>query len=131
MPITTGKTIAIGMLSVCLSVGPGAGEELSGPEIETLIAGETVRLNTPLGISLPLFYREDGVVLGDISGFSAASMLAPREEGRWWVESNSMCQKWPTWYDGRQFCFKIRATGQGKIAWVRDDGASGTARVGK
>ena len=89
-----------------------------------------MRLNTPFGISLPLRYRTDGVVVGDVSGISAASMFAPKEEGRWWVEDDSLCQKWPSWYKGRQFCFKITSLGEGRISWLRDDGAKGTARIG-
>ena len=57
-------------------------------------------------------------------------MFAPKEEGRWWVEDNSLCQKWPSWYRGRQFCFKITSLGEGRISWLRDDGAKGTARIG-
>ncbi|PTM97605.1 hypothetical protein [Mycoplana dimorpha] len=120
----------LALSTLCLTAGAASSEELDGPKIRKLIAGETVRLNTPFGIALPLRYRTDGVVVGDISGISAASMFAPKEEGRWWVEDNSLCQKWPSWYNGRRFCFKIRRLGERKISWLRDDGASGTALVG-
>jgi hypothetical protein len=113
-----------------LAAGAASAEELDGPKIKKLIAGETVRLDTPFGIALPLRYRTDGVVVGDVSGISAASMFAPKEEGRWWIEGNSLCQKWPSWYKGRQFCFKITSLGERRISWVRDDGAKGTARIG-
>lgn len=120
----------LALSALCLTAGAASAEELDGPKIRKLISGETVRLNTPFGIALPLRYRTDGVVVGDISGVSAASMFAPREEGRWWVEDNSLCQKWPSWYNGRRFCFKIQRLGERKISWLRDDGASGTALVG-
>lgn len=123
------RSIAV-VFSGCAVALPAAAAELSGPEIRQLIGGEKVRLSTPFGITLPLHYREDGIVVGDVSSFSAARMLAPREEGRWWISGNSLCQKWPSWYDGRQFCFKITSLGGGKITWRRDDGASGTARIG-
>lgn len=124
-------SLAMVLLSaLCLTAGAASAEQLDGPKIKKLIAGETVRLNTPFGIALPLRYRADGVVVGDVSGISAARMFAPKEEGRWWIEDNSLCQKWPSWYKGRQFCFKITSLGERRISWLRDDGARGTARIG-
>jgi len=132
MSLSAPKPIAIALLStLCLTAGVAAAEQLDGPQIRTLIAGETVLLNTPFGIALPLRYRTDGVVVGDVSGTSAASMFTPKEEGRWWIEGNSLCQKWPTWYKGHQFCFKITSLGERRISWLRDDGATGTARIGE
>ena len=131
MSLPTPKPLAIALLStLCLTAGGAAAEQLDGPKIKALIAGETVLLNTPFGIALPLRYRPDGVVVGDVSGISAAKMFAPKEEGRWWIEDDSLCQKWPSWYKGRQFCFKITSLGERRISWLRDDGASGTARIG-
>ena len=103
--------------------------DLEGPDIRRLIGGKTVRLNTPLGIQLPLKYRTNGVVAGDITGFSIAGMFAPKEEGRWWVDGKQLCQKWPSWYQGRTFCFKLRSTGENRLGWVRNDGARGTAVI--
>lgn len=122
--------LASALLSaLSLNAGGAAAEQLDGPEIKKMIAGRTVLLSTPFGIALPLRYRTDGVVVGDVSGISAASMFTPKEEGRWWVKDDSLCQKWPSWYKGRQFCFKITSLGERRISWLRDDGASGTARI--
>ncbi|MGX5668385.1 hypothetical protein ACWKW9_20690 [Rhizobium daejeonense] len=112
-----------------LQIGAAQAEDLNGREIKTLIEGKTVRLNTSLGLQLPLRYRSNGVVAGNISSFSMARMFAPKEEGRWWVNANRLCQKWPTWYDGRTFCFSIRGAGKNRITWVRDDGAKGSAII--
>lgn len=120
------KSASIGLL-LALGAAPALAEPLSGHEIKDRIGGELVRLSTPYGVTLPLVYREDGVVAGDLSGFSIGAMLAPREEGRWWVTGDRLCQKWPTWYDGRTHCFTITSLGPDKIAWTRDDGLSGTA----
>lgn len=128
-PAPTGLATLL-LSALCLTNGAAAADQLDGPKIKKLIAGETVRLNTPFGIALPLRYRTDGVVVGDVSGISAARMFTPKEEGRWWIENNSLCQKWPSWYKGRQFCFKITSLGDRRISWIRDDGAKGTARVG-
>jgi hypothetical protein len=114
MPVPFRRKLSLAIvLAGCAPAMPATAAELSGPEIRELISGEKVRLSTPFGIALPLQYRQD-----------------PREEGRWWISGNSLCQKWPSWYDGRQFCFKITSLGANKIAWLRDDGASGTARIG-
>jgi hypothetical protein len=125
------KPLAIALLStLCLTAGVATADQLDGPQIRNLIAGEKVLLNTPFGIALPLRYRTDGVVVGDVSGISAARMFTPKEEGRWWIQDDSLCQKWPSWYKGRQFCFKITSLDERRISWLRDDGASGTARIG-
>jgi hypothetical protein len=58
-----------------------------------------------------------------------ASMFAPKEEGRWWVDGKRLCQKWPSWYQGRTFCFTLNSTGPNKLSWVRNDGAKGTAVI--
>lgn len=108
---------------------PAIASELSGGEVRELISGKMVRLDTPLGIKLPLRYQTNGSVSGDISGFSMASMFAPKEEGRWWVDGKRLCQQWPTWYKGRTFCFTISKIDDSRISWVRDDGATGTAVI--
>jgi hypothetical protein len=107
-----------------------AAEDLSGSEIKKLISGEKVYLSTPFGMELPLNYKTNGDVAGDVSGISAASMFSPKETGKWWIEGKRLCQQWPTWYKGRQFCFTISKIGENQISWLRDDGTSGTARIG-
>lgn len=124
------KSTAIGLLAA-FAAAPVVAEPLSGPAIKDRIGGELVRLSTPYGVTLPLVYRDDGVVSGDLSGFSIGAMLAPREEGRWWVNDDQLCQKWPSWYDGRTHCFIITSLGPDKIEWTRDDGVSGTAVMGR
>jgi hypothetical protein len=106
-----------------------AEEKLSGAEIERLIAGKRVYLATPYGLEFPLVYRNDGSVVGDASGFRLATLITPRETGHWWIENDRLCQQWPTWYDGRTFCFVIARTGSDSLAWTRDDGLQGTARI--
>jgi hypothetical protein len=123
------KTLAaLVALSVAQPLFASAGP-LSGEEIKALIGGKQVYLSTPIRIELPLYYGANGTVTGNISGFSMASMFAPKETGRWWVEGSKMCQQFPTWYKGKRFCFTIEQQGVGKIGWTRDDGYSGKARI--
>lgn len=108
---------------------PAVAEELGPEAIKEAISGKKVFLATPYGVELPLVYKANGQVQGDVSGISMASMFTPRETGKWWVDGNRMCQQWPTWYDGKAFCFTLRQTGEGSLSWVRDDGLKGTARI--
>jgi hypothetical protein len=114
---------------IAFSAFPALSAPLSGEEIKSLIGGKRVYLSTPLRIELPLYYKNNGTVVGNISGFSFARLFTPSEAGRWWVEGARLCQKWPTWYKGRQFCFTINKVSAAKIAWTRDDNYSGTARI--
>jgi hypothetical protein len=117
---------------VCLAAVSASASQaapLSGEEIKSLIGGKRVYLSTPLRIELPLYYKSNGTVVGNISGFSFARLFTPSEAGRWWVEAGRLCQKWPTWYKGKQFCFTISKVSAAKIAWTREDNYSGTARI--
>lgn len=117
------------LLATLLWAMPASAEQLSGDRIRDVVAGKTVLLSTPYGIELPLRYRSDGVVAGDISGFTLARIFSPKEEGRWWVDRQNLCQQWTSWYDGKTLCFTIRKTGERTISWTRQDGLKGTARI--
>ena len=121
---------AILFLTLVAATNQAYANQLDGQEIKNRIAGKTVFLATKWGIEFPLTYRQNGKVTGDGNGTGLGKFFAPRETGKWWVTGNRMCQKFPTWYDGRTFCFKLRETGDDSLIWNRDDGASGTARVG-
>lgn len=113
-----------------LSAGASASEWLDGEAIKARISGKRVYLSTALGVEIPLRYGNDGTVSGSVKGISAAKLLAPKESGRWWIESNKLCQQFPTWYKGKRFCFLIKDLAEGQIGWTRDDQFSGTARIG-
>ena len=101
---------------------------LSGQEINRLISGKKVVLQTAYG-AFPLRYKSSKQVMGDGSGLGLARFFAPKETGRWWVASNRLCQKFPTWYRGRTFCFTLQKEGAKKLRWEREDGYSGTAII--
>lgn len=123
-------TAAIVAATALAGVGAAsANTPVKGEELRNLIGGKRVHLRTPYGVELPLRYRADGKVEGDVSRIALASMFAPRETGQWWVDGDRLCQQWPSWYDGKRLCFTVTPTGEGRIAWVREDGLSGTARI--
>ena len=102
---------------------------IAGDDLRRAISGKRVYLAVPFGGEFPLFYRNDGRVDGSGEAVGLGRYLKPSDSGRWWVDGSKLCQKWQTWYDGRVFCFTVTPKGPGRIAWTRDDGESGIARL--
>ena len=107
---------------------PVLANKLSGNEINSLISGKKVLLQTSWG-SFPLRYATSRRVTGDGTALGLARFFAPKETGKWWVKSDRLCQKFPTWYRGKTFCFSLEKAGAKKLRWRRDDGYSGTALI--
>ena len=126
-PLTFGL---ISITTICTSL-PLAAQPLSGPQLSSFISGKRVYLKVPLGGEFPLYYAASGKVDGSGEAAGLGRLVKPSDSGRWWVAGDRLCQKWSTWYDGKPFCFTIDKTGESTIAWVRDDGYAGTARVGE
>jgi hypothetical protein len=116
--------------AVATGQGAAADAPLDGRAVRETVAGRRIYLAVPLGGELPLFYRKDGQVDGSGEAAGLGRFLKPSDSGRWWVDGNRLCQKWRTWYDGRTFCFTIALAGGDRLAWVRDDGEKGIARLG-
>ncbi len=117
-------------LSVAALAGSSArAEDLGGAELKDRISGRQVYLATPFGGEFPLNYRSDGTVDGSGKAIGLGRFMQPTDSGSWWVDGSKLCQKWKSWYAGKQFCFTIRSTGPAQIAWTRDDGLTGTARI--
>jgi hypothetical protein len=103
-------------------------QELQGTQIPQVIGDKSVTLIT-MGFKFPLFYRANGTVSGDGSAVGLAKYFNPTETGKWWVEDDSLCQKFPTWYKGKTFCFTLKSVGTNRLQWTRDDGFSGKAII--
>jgi hypothetical protein len=65
-----------------------------------------------------------GTVAASLSRGDGAS-----DHGKWWVSGNRLCQKWYAWMNGRTYCYRLTRSGS-MVHWTRDDGRSGTARIG-
>ena len=124
------RNLLAAALAMTLAAGPAiASEKLSGDELKRTISGKEVYLATPFGGEFPLNYRADGVVDGSGKAIGLGRFMQPNDSGKWWVDGEKLCQKWKSWYDGKPFCFTVTAKGPNSIAWTRDDGLSGTARI--
>jgi hypothetical protein len=102
---------------------------LTDDQLREAIAGKTIYLSIS-GIELPIHYKPNGRMSGSMGRLTAAFSRGDgsRDSGRWWVEANQLCQRWTSWLDGQANCYKITREGN-LITWVRQDGASGTARI--
>lgn len=104
---------------------------LSGDRLKEAVSGKTVYLMTPIGAEIPIRYRPNGTMQGSFSGMLAAMSgeSVSTDTGRWWVVHEQLCQQWKNWSDRRSHCYKLRTAGNA-VQWRRNDGQSGTARIG-
>jgi hypothetical protein len=118
---------------VALSSSASASEDshlLMGKKLQEAISGKTVYIQTPLG-SIPIRYKPNGVMTG-VSSTHLAALAGEQvnaDQGRWWVRRSELCQQWNKWSNGRAHCYKLRTSGE-TVYWTRNDGKSGTARLG-
>ena len=68
------------------------------------------------------------VRLSGTAGELAAYTGSVADNGRWWVNSEKLCQRWRTWLNGQTYCFTLRQDGR-LVHWVRNDGLSGKATI--
>ena len=54
----------------------------------------------------------------------------PNDKGRWWIKGDRLCQQFTSWYKGAPMCFELIRTGDKRLKWIRDNGETGTARIG-
>lgn len=107
------------------------GTLLKGEAIRETVSGKRIYLAIPFGGEFPLYYQRDGRVDGSGEAVGLGRFLRPTDSGKWWIEKDTLlCQQWTSWYDGRKFCFELRKQQGDKLAWFRDDGEKGTARIG-
>ena len=113
--------------TAALAAGP---TKLIGDELRNAIVGKTVYLNIS-GFELPVRYAANGRMTGKMGTITASLSRGDgaSDSGKWWVADDQLCQKWTSWMDGKQYCYKLTRQGS-KVQWVRHDGRSGTARIG-
>jgi hypothetical protein len=104
--------------------------QLAGDELRQAISGKTVYLNIS-GFELPIRYAANGRMSGKMSAVAASFSRGDgaRDSGKWWVTGDQLCQQWTSWMDGKAYCYRLTRDGT-TVRWVRNDGHSGTARIG-
>lgn len=123
------KAFVLAGMAILAASAASASEKLSGDELKRTVSGKGIYLATPFGGEFPLNYRANGVVDGSGKAVGLGKYMQPTDSGTWWVDGERLCQKWKSWYDGKQFCFTVTSNGEKSIGWKRDDGLSGTARI--
>ena len=124
------KSATVVVLSLAMFLPITAQADVLNPtQIKQTVVGKRFLLATRFGIEFPLVYKSNGSVAGDGSGTGLGKFFAPKETGKWWIKGRELCQKFPTWYDGRTQCFTLEKIGRGKFKWQTKDGRSGIARV--
>ena len=106
---------------------PKSAANATDAALNTLVSGRTVLLDTPVGSTIPIQFRENGTMQGQ-AGDLGFYLGARTDEGKWWVSRAQLCQRWKTWFDRETQCLKLRQVGQ-TIHWTSDKGQSGTARI--
>ncbi len=123
--------VLLPLLAACvLGAAPAMARELAAEDIREQITGKRIFLAVPFGGEFPLFYRRDGRVDGSGEAVGLGRLARPNDSGRWWISGNRLCQRWQTWYDGKQMCFQLISIGGDKLRWNQDNGDTGTARIG-
>ncbi|MDO1581399.1 hypothetical protein [Rhizobium oryzicola] len=106
-------------------------EAYTASDIKMKIVGKRVYLATPMGGEFPLNYRKSGVVDGSGEALGLGRFVKPEDSGRWWISGNRLCQQFKTWYKGEPMCFELYKTGDNSLKWIRNNGQTGTARIGE
>jgi hypothetical protein len=104
--------------------------QLAGDELRQAVSGKTVYLNIS-GFELPISYAANGRMAGKMSTVAASFSRGDgaQDRGKWWVAGDQLCQQWTSWMDGKTYCYRLTRDGA-TVRWVRNDGRSGTARIG-
>ena len=123
-------TLAALALGAPLTETAAAEAALAGDVLRKTVSGKTVYLKIS-GFELPIRYSAAGSMTGSMSMVAAALARGENasDRGKWWISGNQLCQRWTSWMDGKSYCYKLTLTGK-SVRWVRNDGRSGTARIG-
>jgi hypothetical protein len=118
---------AVALPATAALAGPAT---LAGDELRQAISGKTVYLNVS-GFELPIRYAANGRMSGKMSTIAASFSRGDgaSDTGKWWVADDQLCQQWSSWMDGKSYCYKLTRDGA-TVHWTRNDGHSGTARIG-
>lgn len=100
-------------------------------DLRKTLSGRVVYLSTPIGMELPIRYNANGTMRAKSSAHlaSMAGEDKTTDYGRWWVTNGRLCQRWQNWLNRQAYCYDMTINGR-SVNWRRNDGRSGTARLG-
>jgi hypothetical protein len=107
-----------------------ANERFTASDIKGEIIGKRIYLAVPFGGEFPLNYRPNGQVDGSGEALGLGRFAKPNDKGKWWINGDRLCQQFTSWYKGAPMCFELIRTGDKRLKWIRDNGETGTARIG-
>ena len=108
-----------------------ANERFTAADIREDIIGKRIYLAVPLGGEFPLNYRQNGQVDGSGEALGLGRFAKPNDQGRWWIKGDRLCQQFTSWYKGAPMCFELQRLNGKQLKWTRDNGETGTARIGQ
>ena len=123
------KRKLIALLSAVASFSPALSEQLTGEDLHKAVAGRTVYINTPLG-EVPIRYAKNGRISGSTELALLDGESTTADNGRWWVSEKKLCLQWQNWMGGKTHCFTMQRLSPTVVHWRREDGKTGTARLG-
>ena len=125
-----GAILVAAALSASATAAVAESVSLSGDELRQAVTGKTVYLSIS-GFELPIKYAANGRMTGKMSTVAASFSRGDgsSDRGKWWVANDQLCQKWSSWMESKEYCYKLTRNGNA-VRWVRNDGRSGTARLG-
>lgn len=130
----TMRPLAGAFLAIAMALpmpAAAAEENFTASDIQKMIIGKRIYLAAPLGGEFPLNYRKSGVVDGSGEALGLGRFIQPKDTGKWWIRGDRLCQQFTTWYKGAPMCFELIRTGENRLKWIRDNGQTGTARIGE
>jgi hypothetical protein len=123
------KRKLIAFLLAATPFGFAQAGELVGTDLHNAIAGKMVYIDTPLG-EVPVHYAKNGNLTGRTELALLDGESTAFDRGRWWVADKKLCIQWQNWMGGKAHCFTMHRLGPNVIHWRREDGKTGTARLG-
>src|SRR5262245_58949343 len=101
----------IAAAGLCTTIAQAQSSTLSGQQINDLVAGATVEIDTPLGTKLPVRYGRDGKLSGEARDL-VSYLGAAFDRGRWWVASDLLCHKWNRCFNSEPQCMRLSREGR-------------------
>ncbi len=104
---------------------------LQGEALAKAVAGKVVYM-TSEGGTVPIHYKANKTMSGRLQSVKAMlAVTTPKNDhGKWWIDSDRLCQRWTRWLDGKTHCYKLERDGD-NVLWERNDGRKGRARLAK